>query len=447
MKTIKSKLNRRQFVEKSSQALAFVSLVPSVGMAGDKSANKKIKVVLVGTGSRGSNSWGKELVGPYKDYVELVGLCDINTKRAEVAKEMIGIKAPIYHSNNFDQMIKEQKPDIVMVTTTDSYHVDYIVRAMELGCDAISEKPIATEAEQCQRILDAEKKTGRKVYIGFNVRYMNESMEMKRILSSGELGKIISIDYQEFLDTSHGASYFRRWHGKIKYSGSLLVHKSSHHFDLINWLLADEPEEVQAIGKTAFYGSNNEFRGKNCRDCAFTQKCDFYWDMTKDKKAMKMYADCEDVDNYYRDGCVWDELIDSYDTSSVQVQYKNGTQLTYTLNAFMPYEGQRICFTGTKGRLDVRLNSRQPWEVEAPFEFRLTKDRETTKAWTMHPNEGGHGGADERVKDMLFKPNQEDPIGQKAGSRAGVLSSMIGIAARKSIETGKMVKIDDLINL
>ena len=76
-------------------------------------------------------------------------------------------------------------------------------------------------------------------------------MEMKRILSSGELGKIISIEYQEYLDTSHGASYFRRWHGKIKNSGSLLVHKSSHHFDLINWLLEADPVEVQAMGKVA----------------------------------------------------------------------------------------------------------------------------------------------------------------------------------------------------
>ena len=100
---------------------------------------------------------------------------------------------------------------------------------------------------------------------------------------------------------------------------------------------------------------------------------------------MRMYGECEDEDHYYRDGCVWDNEIDSFDTSSVQVQYDNGTQLTYTLNAFLPYEGQRISFTGEKGRLDVRLNYRQPWEVEAPFEFRLTKNREVTRSWNMKP--------------------------------------------------------------
>ena len=158
-----------------------------------------------------------------------------------------------------------------------------------------------------------------------------------------------------------------------------------------------------------------------------------------------MYGECEDVDHYYRDGCVWDNEIDSYDTSSVQVSYDNGTHLTYTINAFLPYEGQLISFAGEKGKLDVRLYYRQPWEVEDTYEFRLTKNRKETKRWTLNPTEGGHGGADERVKDMLFKPNQSDPTGQRAGNRAGVLSSMIDITARKSIETKKAVRISDLI--
>ncbi len=447
MRTQKSNLNRRQFVAKSTIAAAAVSLTPAIAFAGNNIAKEKTKVVLVGTGSRGSSTWGKALVGPYADYVEMVGLCDINSKRLEVAKEIIGIKVKTYHSNDFDLMIKEQKPDVVIVTTVDSFHVDYIVRAMELGCDVISEKPIATEADQCQRIIDTEKKNGQKVNVGFNLRFGNESMEMKRVLSSGVLGNIISIEFQEYLDTSHGASYFRRWHGKIKNSGSLLVHKSTHHLDLINWLLEADPVEVQAMGKVAYYGSNGKIRGKNCRNCEFTSSCEFYWDMTKDQKSMKLYGDCEDVDHYYRDGCVWDKEIDSQDTASVQVHYDNGTQLTYTLNAFLPFEGQLLSFSGENGKLDVRMYHRQPWEVGAQYEFRLTKNREETKIWTLNPSTGGHGGADERVKDLLFKPNQPDPTGQKAGSRAGVLSSIIGIAARKSIETKQVVKISDLLKL
>lgn len=133
-------------------------------------------------------------------------------------------------------MIKETKPDAVIVTTPDCFHVEYATRAMELGCDVICEKPLATEADQCQKLLDAEIKTGKKIITTFNVRHQKEAEEIKKVIMSGELGRIISAEFQEYLDIDHGASYFRRWHGKSRFSGTLLVHKTSHHFDLFNSL-------------------------------------------------------------------------------------------------------------------------------------------------------------------------------------------------------------------
>lgn len=199
------------------------------------------------------------------------------------------------------------------------------------------------------------------------------------------------------------------------------------------------------MGKLAFYGENNEFRGKNCRNCEFTDQCDFYWDITKNEKFKKLYVDCKTVDNYYRDGCVWDKEIDSPDSGTVLVQYDNGTQLNYSLNAYLPYEGQKISFSGEKWRLDIRLYYNQPWLDEVKTEFRLTTDQKTTKTWDILPDDGMHGGADARIKDNFFKPNQKNVSGQRAGSRAGVLSSLIGIAALKSIKSGKSIKIRDLI--
>ncbi len=447
MASNKQRINRRTFVGKSAKAAALLSLAPTFALAINNTNKKKIKLVLVGTGVRGIHTWGKSLVKSYAEQVEMTGLCDINKKRVEVAREIIGIKVKTYHSSQFDLMIEEQKPDLVIIATTDNTHVDYIIRAMELGCNVISEKPIATDELQCQRILDAEKTYGKKVYVGFNVRYMNESIEMKRLINEGEIGKVISIEYQEYLDTAHGASYFRRWHGKTNYSGSLFVHKSSHHFDLINWILDADPVEVRAMGKLAFYGSNKKYRGKNCRNCEFTDSCDFYWDITKNNELTKLYVNCETEDNYYRDGCVWDTKIDSPDSGSVLVHYDNGTQLNYSLNAYLPYEGQKISFSGEKGRLDVRLYYNQPWLEQTKIEFRLTRDRRTTKTWEITPDKGNHGGADSKIKDSFFKANQESTYKQRAGSRAGVLSSLIGIAALKSIKSGKTIKIKEIIKL
>jgi predicted dehydrogenase len=440
-------INRRRFLGNTARVVAAASTLPLYAFAGDKTpvSPAKMRLALVGTGNRGTYTWGKPVLESYGNRVEMVGLCDANPKRAAVSRSVLGINAKTYEAKDFDLMIRETRPEIVIVTTTDCFHEKYTVRAMELGCNVISEKPIAIDAEQCQRIADTEIRTGKKVIVGFNARHENQALEMKKILLSGELGRIIAVDYHEYLDTSHGADYYRRWHGKMMYSGSLLLHKASHYFDLVNWLLDSEPVDVQAIGNLAFYGHNHDFRGRNCRACEFKPQCRLFWDMTKDSTAMALYADCEDVDGYYRDGCVWDNKIDIYDTHSVQVNYENETQLTYTMHTFLPYEGQFICFSGEKGRLDVRMNVSQPWAVQHDFEFRLTKDRETTRSWTLEADSGEHGGADQRLQDTIFLPGTSDPLQSRADSRAGIMSSLIGFAARRSIETGQKIRIADLI--
>ena len=354
-------LNRRDFIEKGAK----LSMVPfALPIFNDNSSpaieSGKQKLVMVGTGSRGKGMWGKSLIDSYSDHLEFVGLCDANLKRAGVVKKQMGLDVPLYHSQEFSKMIHEQKPDTVIVTTTDCFHAPYTKKGLELGCNVISEKPLVTNEQQGQDILDAEKKSGKKITTTLNARFGASSEEIKKVISSGVLGKIISVEFQEYLDTDHGACYFRRWHGKKRYSGSLLVHKSSHHFDQINWWIEDDPDTVFANGKVAFYGKNNAFRHRNCRECPFSSKCDFYWDITKDKGMMDLYVSSEKEDGYLRDGCVWDNEIDTYDSMTVEVKYKSGILLSYSLNAFMPYEGQRIAFNCEKGRLDIRNFYNQP---------------------------------------------------------------------------------------
>lgn len=439
-------LGRRDFLGHSGKLAIGALALNMGGTAATAGPSGRTKIAMVGTGSRGTGTWGKSLVASHGDYVEIVGLCDINPKRLAMARGYIGVDAPTFNAVAFDHMVRRTMPDAVIITTTDCFHAQYAIRAMEAGANVISEKPLATEAEQCQALLDAELRTGRRVITTFNARHGNYAEEIKRLLLDAELGRIISADFQEYLDIDHGASYFRRWHGKKRFSGSLLCHKASHHFDQMNWWLDSEPEEVNAYGRVAFYGKNHSFRSTHCRACPFTKECDFYWDITQSQIMMDLYVANEDADGYLRDGCVWDNEIDTYDTMTVEVKYANDVLLSYSLNAYLPYEGQRIAFNGEKGRLDVRRYKRQPWEVQGSADFRLTKNFQGTKTWTVQSGEGEHGGSDYKLKDVLFKPDQEDPLGKAAGSRAGVLSSLIGIAARRSIETGERVKIANLVD-
>src|ERR1044071_10413371 len=192
------------------------------------------------------------------------------------------------------------KPDLVMVTTVDAFHSQYIVNALNRGIDVMTEKPMVIDEAQCQAVIDAEKRNKRKIVVTFNYRYAPKHQKIKEILLAGEIGRVLSVDFSWYLDVYHGADYFRRWHRLRNRSGSLLVHKASHHFDLMNWWLGADPVEVSGYGGLAIYSRNGTFRATppadNCRNCAHKAECRFYYDMTKDERRVNLYAKCEDAD-------------------------------------------------------------------------------------------------------------------------------------------------------
>ncbi|HEX8774875.1 MAG TPA: Gfo/Idh/MocA family oxidoreductase [Pyrinomonadaceae bacterium] len=437
-------LTRREFVKTAGTAAAasLVMMNPALSAA-QPSARRRY--AIVGTGERATSMWGRGLVERYPDILDFVGLCDINPKRAAVARELIGVNCPTF--TNFDEMMDKARPDLLMVTTVDAYHRDYIVKGLERGVDVMTEKPMVTDEDKCQDVLDAERRADRKIVVTFNYRYAPKHQKIKEILMSGEIGRVISVDFSWYLDVRHGADYFRRWHRLKRGGGSLWVHKATHHFDLINWWLDADPLEVSAQGDLQIYGKRGPFRYSHCRPCPHKSKCRFYYDMTKDARRMKLYAACEDVDNYHRDGCVYREDVDIYDTMSAVVKYSNGVNMSYSLNAFMPIEGYRLAFNGELGRLEVRDYERQPWPVAEETEMYVTRSFGKRTKITVPKIEGGHGGGDDRLRDLIFRKVKVPDYMRLPDSRAGAMSCLTGIAARKSVERKQPVKIADLIRL
>tara|TARA_R110002050_G_scaffold53118_2_gene120839 strand:- start:79902 stop:81257 length:1356 start_codon:yes stop_codon:yes gene_type:complete len=427
--------------------------------------SKKLRIVLVGTGIRGTSFWGKRLVDEYSDILEFVGLSDINPGRLEYALESIGVKCPIF--TDFDAMLKTTKPDLIIVTTVDATHHQFIIKGLEFGCDVLTEKPLTTDESKAQAILNAERKSNKKLIVGFNYRWSPYSTKIKELLANNTIGTITSVDFNWYLNTYHGASYFRRWHGQKDKGGSLWVHKATHHFDLLNWWLDSDPTEVFAYGDLEHYGKNGDFRGANCRSCGYKANCEYYYDITKNKRLMDLYVANEQHDGYIRDNCLFRKEIDIYDKMSAQIKYANNVSVNYSLTTYSPFEGWRIAFNGTEGRIEASLdipyntntsvnqaemhakemeqNALEKANFETIIVHKLWKDFETLKV----PYErGGHGGGDKRLHDKIFKtPTTEDPYKRAAGSRDGVMSAIIGIAARKSIETGNPIKIANLTDI
>jgi len=457
-------MERRSFVKYTAAAGASLMLHPFSSLAAGSAT--KLKLALVGTGSRGTSLWGKQIVSQFKDACEFVGLSDINPGRLAYAKEYMGVGCPTFV--NVDEMLKQIKADYIIVTTVDATHDEIIVKALNAGFNVITEKPMTTDEDKCRRILEAEKKSGKKVVVAFNYRHSVHAMQLKELLAANRVGKITSVDFNWYLNVHHGADYFRRWHGRMNKGGSLWVHKATHHFDLVNWWLNSEPVEVSAYGSLEHYGKNNEFRGTKCRGCEHKPNCKFYWDITSNKQNVNLYVNNEHHDGYLRDGCVWSNDIDIYDKMSAQIIYANGVTVNYSLTTYSPYEGWQIAFNGKKGRIET-------WE-DIPYLQKTKVDEEKRHAIEMsnaddaiagEANEilawdnfgkdfevyttpkirGGHGGGDIRMQRRMFTDTNDNPHHVMAGTREGAMSILIGIAARKSIQLKRPVKISELTDL
>jgi predicted dehydrogenase len=436
-------VTRREFVSTAAGAAVGTILTAS---APALRAQAKRRYAIVGTGVRGIGMWGTPIARRYADSVEFVGLSDINPIRLETAKKAIGVSCPTF--TNFDEMMDKAKPDLLMVTTVDGFHSDYIIKALGRGVDVMTEKPMVIDEKQCQAVLDAEKRAGKKVIVTFNYRYAPKHQKIKEILMAGEIGKITSVDFSWYLDTSHGADYFRRWHGYRAKSGSLWVHKATHHFDLLNWWLDADPAQVSALGSLANYGKSGPFRHTHCRPCPHKTKCEYYWDITKQPRLVDLYVKAEKADGYLRDACVYRSDIDIFDTMNAVVKYSNGVNLSYSVNTFMPIEGYRAAFNGTKGRLEVRDYERQPWDPGEESEMYLIRNFGKREKVTVPTRTEGHGGGDAVLQDLIFKKNVDvPPYMQLPGSRAGAMSCLTGIAARKSCDEGKPIRIGDLVKI
>jgi len=442
-------VTRRRFVKTTAGVAA--GAVLGVGpVAGQGSVPpKRRRYALLGTGHRGTGMWGRELLKRHGDRLDVVALCDTNPRRLLAAQQLLGLTGtPVFTS--FDEMCVQARPDLLMITTPDSTHADYIARALDRGLDVITEKPMVVDEKQIAVVLEAEKRNKRKIVMAFNYRYAPKHQLVKELLMSGEIGAVTSVDFSWYLDVIHGADYFRRWHRLRAVGGSLFVHKATHHFDLMNWWLASDPEEVTAYAQLKKYGSKGAFRHTHCRPCPHQARCEFYWDMTKDARLMKLYAEAEAEDGYHRDGCVFREDADTFDTMAALVRYQSGVVMNYSLNAFMPFEGYRLAFNGERGRLEVRDYERQPFAPDEGTEtvIELTRSFGTRQRIPAPPHEdAGHAGGDPRLMDLIFANAPMPEHMRLPDSRAGALSCAVGIAARYSVDQGRPVKIKELVRI
>ena len=431
--------------------------------------NPKTRYAIVGAGSR-AGMYVKATTQTFRHNSRLVAFCDISQTRMDWHNRQLAEQgvAPVatYLAADFERMLSETATDCVIVATMDSWHHHYIVRALEAGCDVICEKPLTTTLDRLHAIDAALERSGKSLRVTFNYRYAPAFARFRQLILEGAVGHPLAVDFSWLLDTSHGADYFRRWHREKANSGGLLVHKATHHFDLVNWWIDSTPRQVFALGDLKFYGAANaEARGEHYSYSRYTGESaaldDPFALFLDDKEAYRgLYLDAEAETGYIRDRNVFGAPITAEDTMTVTARYANGVLLSYCLVAYAPWEGLRVAVTGTRGRVELdvtesvthlKADSDSAAASKGPFkqvEIRAFPMFGEPILVDVPHGEGGHGGADPLMLDALFGDGaSDDPLRRAAGYGDGAASILVGIAANMSIESGELVDVTELFDI
>ncbi len=413
------------------------------------------RVAIAGTGTR-ALCFAKGILHRVSEYSQLVALYDLNPQRIKGFKYLLKNES-IPEYTDFEAMVKEARPTHLLVCVPDCAHPQLIEMGFSHGLEVVTEKPMAMNREGIRRILQAERKYGKKVCVTFNMRFSPYSEAIRKLMLDHPIGKITNVTAEWFLDRTHGQEYFHRWHAKMSNGGGLLVHKATHHFDLLNWFLDDEPESVYATGARKVFGDANPFFGERCSNCPHANKC---WAVLKSTLEdgdlnpgsdgeifEKLYFEAEKLDGYHRDGCCFARDIDIYDTMNAVIRYKSGVMVNYSENAYSPWQGYNVVFNGDAGRIEVGTvdASTRPGNFRGEDYIRIlhgtTRQNITMEELPFREVMSPHGGGDYALYDQIFGKGGADPLGLMADSRAGAASALVGITANESIASGKVEKI------
>jgi len=398
----------------------------------------KLRIGIVGTGGRGVNAFGMTFVKDHADTTEIIALADPNLVRAEAAMKMLGITADLH--DNAEDLITRSDVDAVIIASVDCCHEAQVCLALEHDKHVYIEKPLATTVEGCLRILEASISAGKVLSMGFNLRHNIVIHRLKQLVDEGCFGDIFSIQAIEHYNG--GRTYHSRWNRLKKFTGGLFIHKGSHDFDVINYLMGDvRPARVACFAnvfslkpdRLPFATRPGEDPGPNCTVCPYQRECpDAYLyesPLFNEKTA--------EVDGYYKNQCMYLSEKDTHDQGIAIVEYENGATASHSEYFATPVSNRRYLVEGTKGHgeADFQANSIRC----------LPRWSEDRIDYNLKPPQGGHGGSDPDIIQTFL-----DCIATGTRPRAsavdGTWSVAVAVAAEKARAENRVVELSEFFD-
>ena len=367
---------------------------------------EKMRLGMIGVGGRG----GMYRLWQEDERVQIVAGADVDPK----ARERFGGDVPDAEvTDDYRRVLDRKDVDAVAVCTPDFLHREHATAALNAGKHVFCEKPLAITIEDCDGILRAWKASGRRMMVGFNMRYAYFVLKMKELIDAVAIGRVKTVWTRHFVGWG-GRFYYHDWHADRRNTTSLLLQKGTHDLDVMHWLCGSHTVRTSAFGKLMHYGGEKDDHLR-CRDCDIARMC------------------IESSDRWHAtdDQCCFRKAVDVEDVMMMIMEYANGVQAAYQECHFSPDYERNYTFIGTEGGIE----SDGPEGKVYLFRRIPGKNSTTPEVFECPSRFGGHGGADPQIaKD--FVDMVVDGVQPRASVVAGRRSVAAGVCATHSLRSG-----------
>jgi predicted dehydrogenase len=414
---------------------------------------KRLKIAGIGCGSRTSTYM--KLAAEMPERYEIVGAADlIDWKVARIAR--LSDRNNFRSFTNARQLLAADRfADILIIGTQDSYHVEPCIAALEKGYDVLLEKPIATSVVDLLKLESVAKRLGRRVLICHVLRYTPFYQKVKQIVAGGQLGDIVTMQASEGVGTFHQAHSFVRGHWSITESSSpMIIQKSCHDLDIIQWMMDRPFTAVSSFGQLSYFNLQHKPADapKRCIDaCPVGATCQYNAiRYLTDQRGWLPYvynggenASDDDVRAWLKTSpwgrCVYQCDNTAVDHQVVTINFTGGATATFTMSAFD--SGRNLEIWGTEGVLRGGTYTKQIADCDIVVRDHATND---VSRFNVEPRAGahaGHGGGDRGLMESLYTEMQvADSADMRSSLHVSVESHLIGFAAEESRMTAQVVE-------
>lgn len=417
-----------------------------------------LKVILIGAGNRGTTY--TDIMLGLKEKYQVVAVADpIESRRKDIqGKHHIPDEMCFKH---WDEVFALGKvADVAIIATQDQLHYEPAMKAISLKYDILLEKPVCPTPEECCRLALHAKEMGVKVVVCHVLRYASLFVKLKHLIDDGKIGDIVSVNHEECVGNVHQShSYVRGNWGNERKSSCMLLAKSCHDLDLLQWLLDKKCKKIQSFGALTYFREQNapkdapDYCVEGCpqeHTCPYNavkiyldDKDNHWLRSTSTRQANPTDVDVEQAIRSTQYGkCVYKCDNDVVDHQTVNMLFEDDITVTFTMCAFNK-GGRFIHIMGTKGELRAALEGDTPISL---YDF----ETRTTEEIPMNARDGidgGHGGGDSGIIDSLYEYLTGDYAGKSISDIGiSVENHLLVFAAEESRKSGEVVDFAEYVS-